>query len=249
MTTRRTVLMAVIMLISIPIFWKGLIAARDFPNFIVPPPEMVLEVLMDEHDIFWHHTLVTIQIALKGYLYSNILAVALAVLFVYVSGLEHFITPWAMIITMVPFPVIAGIFAVTFRDPETPKIIIIILITFYPLLVNLTTGLKSVDPVLLDRMKLINANRWQVFRYVRWPAALPYYIAAHKISFAGSIIGAIVAEWFFSREGLGFLIIRAQMQYRTDKLFAVAFIGLALELIALTIVHLTEHFALAWRRK
>jgi NitT/TauT family transport system permease protein len=248
MIKKRTLLTAAIMIISIPILWKGLIAARHYPNFIVPPPEMVFDVLKSDHAVFWFNTKSTISIALKGYAISNVLAIGLSLLFVYIKGFEQVTKPWAMIITMVPFPVIAGIFAVTFRQPETPKIIIIILITFYPLLINLTKGLKSVEQVHLDRMEVLNASRWQIFWKVRWPAAMPYYIASHEIAFPGSIIGAIVAEWFFSREGLGFLIIRAQMQYRTDKLFAVALIGLALELIAYCIVQVAEYFTLAWRR-
>jgi NitT/TauT family transport system permease protein len=242
----KSLALALLMIISIPILWSALIELRNYPPFILPPPKFVTKVLWEESDIFWFHTRSTLLIAIKGYTVSNILAIALSILFVYVKGLETVTKPWAMIITMVPFPVIAGIFAITFRKPETPKIIIIVLITFYPLLVNLTKGLRAVEPVLLDRMQVHAASKWQVFWKVRWPAALPYYFAAHQISFPGSIIGAIVAEWFFSREGLGFLIIRSQMQYRTDKLFAVALIGLSLELITLAVVSLTEHLVIRW---
>ncbi len=133
--------------------------------------------------------------------------------------MESLALPWTVIIKNVPFVTIASILIIILGDTPLPKIIIVVLITFFPILANVTKGLKSADPVLLDRMQTLDSSQWEVFTKVRWPSALPYYIAAHEIAFTGSIIGAVVAEWLFARKGLGYLIVQSMSQYRADRVW------------------------------
>ncbi len=112
----------------------------------------------------------------------------------------------------------------------------------------MTKGLRSTDSVLLDRMRTLNASRWQVFSKVRWPNALPYYIAAHEIAFTGSIIGAIVAEWMFARRGLGYLIVQSMTQYRADRLYAVTLIASLLAVGAYILVKYIEQRLFRWQQ-
>ncbi|MEZ4832401.1 MAG: ABC transporter permease subunit [Caldilineaceae bacterium] len=174
-----------------------------FPS-LLPPPDMVGKVLWAERELFLSHMWTTIVEALTGYAIANLIAISLSIAFLYIPWLESLTVPWTVVIKNIPFVTIASILIITLGDTPAPKIIIVVLITFFPILANVTKGLQSVDPVLLDRMQTLNANQWQIFQQSTLAQPLPYYIAAHEIAFTGSIIGAIVAEWLFARRGLGF---------------------------------------------
>ncbi len=118
----------------------------------------------------------------------------------------------------------------------------------FPLLANFVKGFRAADPVLLDRLTALNATRGQIFRKVLWPGALPYYFAAHETAFTGSIVGAIIAEWFFAHQGLGYLIVQATADYRGDVLYAVNLIAGALALLAYFSCKLTERWLFRWQR-
>lgn len=238
-----------LMLVSIPIFWFLAVKFSGLPPVIMPPPAQVWEVLVTQWSSLWYHTTVTIGGALLGYGVANLFAITLAVLFVYSPWSEHFVTPWMVVIRNVPFVTVASILVVTLGDTLTTKVIVVVLVSFFPLLANLVKGLNSAPPVLLDRMAVMNASRWQVFKRVLWPAAMPYYVAAHEIAFTGSIVGAIVAEWFFSRKGLGFLIVQATTEYRADRLYAVTLIASLLAVGAYLLCRLWERWIFRWKRK
>jgi len=238
-----------IMFISIPIIWLIAKAVSGFPDFLLPPPGMVGKVLWVDRMMLLEHTWITILEAMAGYLIANVLAIVLSISFLYLPWFESLAVPWTVVIKNVPFVTIASILIITLGDTPAPKIIIVVLITFFPILANVTKGLKSTDQVLLDRMKTLNANQWQIFRKVRWPSALPYYIAAHEISFTGSIIGAIVAEWLFARKGLGFLIVQAMTQYRADRLYAVTLLASILAVGAYILVRVVEQRLFRWQTR
>jgi NitT/TauT family transport system permease protein len=238
-----------IMFISIPVLWVIAKEVTGWPDFLLPSPGLVGKVLWADWAMLLDHTWTTIVEALTGYLIANVLAIALAISFLYLPWFESLAIPWTVVIKNVPFVTIASILIITLGNTPAPKIIIVVLITFFPILANVTKGLKSTDQVLLDRMQTLNANQWQIFRKVRWPSALPYYIAAHEIAFTGSIIGAIVAEWLFARKGLGFLIVQAMTQYRADRLYAVTLLASVLAVGAYILVKVIEQRLFRWQSR
>lgn len=235
--------------ISLPLVLLLLRAVSDLPTSILPPPEMVAKLLWEERSSLLGHTLETMKIALLGYALANAITLSLSISFLYVKRLEDFVTPWTVVIKNIPYVTLAGILIVTMGDTMLPKLIIVVLVTFFPLLANLKKGLKATDPVLIDRMRTLNASRWQVFRKVRWPTALPYYMAAHEIAFTSSIVGAIVAEWFFSSKGLGFLIVQATTEYRADRLYAVTFIASMLSVFAYIGIRIADRKLFKWKQR
>lgn len=236
-----------IMIVSVPILWVLAIQVSGFEPFLLPPPNMVADVMWAERDILLSHTWTTIVEALTGYAVANVIAIALSVSFLYLPWFEALAIPWTVVIKNVPFVTIASILIIILGDTPLPKIIIVILVTFFPILANVTKGLKSADSVLLDRMQTLDSSQWEIFTKVRWPSALPYYIAAHEIAFTGSIIGAIVAEWLFARRGLGYLIVQAMTQYRADRLWAVTMLASALAVGAYILVKVIEKYLFRWQ--
>ncbi len=236
-----------IMFVSVPILWVLAIQITGFPSFLLPPPDMVGDVLWTERELLASHTWTTIVEALTGYAVANAIAIALSISFLYLPWMESLALPWTVIVKNVPFVTIASILIIILGDTPLPKIIIVVLITFFPILANVTKGLKSADPVLLDRMQTLDSSQWEIFTKVRWPSALPYYIAAHEIAFTGSIIGAVVAEWLFARKGLGYLIVQSMSQYRADRVWAVTIVASALAVGAYLLVKVIEKYLFRWQ--
>lgn len=236
-----------LMALSVPLFWVLAVRFSGLPRLTLPPPSLVVQVLVEERAELLAHTAVTVGEALLGYLLANVLALGLAVLMRQARSLEAFVSPWTVVLKNIPFVTIASILTITFGDTLAPKLIIVVLVCFFPILANVTKGLDAVDPVLLDRLRTLHASRWQRLVKVEWPAALPFYMAAHEIAFTGSILGAIIAEWFFARKGLGFLIVRATTEYRADRLYAVTVIASALAVGAFLVCRAVEAWILRRR--
>ena len=238
-----------LMFVSLPLLWWLAAKTALLPAMALPGPGVVCNVAWAERDVFLHHTAVTLGVGLLGYGIANLLAVTLALLFVYVPWLEEFATPWMVLVKNVPFVTLASILMLTLGDQLAPKLVIVVLVCFFPLLANLNKGLRATDPALLDRMKSLRATRWQTFRKVRWPGALPYYMAAHEIAFTSCLLGAIVAEWFFAREGLGFLLVQAVTEYRADRLYAVTLITGVLSVGSYLLCRGAERWMFRWQAR
>jgi NitT/TauT family transport system permease protein len=243
----RSVLAFAAMLVSVPLLWLAALRFSHLPPAILPPPGRVLTVFREDGMVLAYHTWVTLYEALLGYAIANVLAFSLAVSYYYAPRAESFVTPWTIVIKNVPFVSVASLLVITFGDTLTPKLIVVVLVTFFPLLANLVKGFKSADPVLVDRLRVLHATRWQIFSRVLLPSALPYYVAAHEIAFTSSIIAAIISEWSFSRRGLGYLIIEAVANYRVDRLYAINIVGAALALTAYFACKLWESWLFRWK--
>lgn len=238
-----------LMLISIPILWKVLSLVSGLQSFILPPPEVVFHTMVAEWRTLLYNTGITMWGALVGYAIANVFAIAIALLFVYRPSTENFLMPWFVVIKNIPFVTIAPILIITLGRTSLPKIIIVFLVTFFPVLANVAAGLRAADGGLLDRLHVLNASRWQMFWKVRWPAAVPYYMAAHEVAFTGSIIAAIVAEFFFSRQGLGALIVTSMDSFRADMLYSVTLIAGLLGVGNYILVVRLRRWVLRWQER
>jgi NitT/TauT family transport system permease protein len=248
MKSWRPAVAYLLLFISIPVVWVGFIRFSHLPPVVLPPPAQVWTVFREQSGNLAYNTWVTMTEALIGYALANALALILALAFVWYPATEAFVAPWTVMAKNIPYVTIASILLITLGDNLAPKMLIVVLVCFFPLLANLVKGFRAADSVLLDRLAALNATRGQVFRKVLWPSALPYYLAAHETSFTGSIVGAIIAEWFFSRKGLGYMIVQAMADYRGDVLYAVNLIAGALALAAYFSCKLMERWLFRWQR-
>lgn len=232
---------------SIFVAWEFAIHIAHLPAVVMPSPTRVCSVLVERAGEIAYHAGVTAGEAMAGYALANVLALTMALCFLWFPVSETIVAPWAVVIKNVPFVSVASILLITLGDTLAPKLLIVVLVCFFPLLSNLSKGLRAADTVLLDRMRVLCATRWQVFRKVLWPAAVPYYLAAHEAAFTASIVGAIVAEWFFSRKGLGYLIVQATVDYRSDLLYAVNLVAGGMALAAYISCKLVARRLLRWQ--
>ena len=234
---------------SAVIVWYGIIWIGHLAPTVLPPPHLVLALMAQEWRPLLWNTSVTLTTALTGYFFANLVAILLAIAFLYFDALRSLATPWVVVLKNLPIVSVASLLIISFGDSPVPRILVVILICFHPILANLIKGFEQVDPNLIARFQTLHASRLQLFRYVLWPNALPYYAAAHEVAFTSSIVAAVLAEFFFSRQGLGFMLTQAMNDYRGDRLWATNIIIATLSAAALGLSVLAERVLIPWQPK
>jgi ABC-type nitrate/sulfonate/bicarbonate transport system permease component len=212
--------------------WQLYATVSGVPESSLPSPTEILQAMVDNRALLAENAWVTIQEIALGYLAAIILGVGLAVLICSSKMIERAVYPWLVVSQMVPIVAIAPIIVIWTGFDIRPKIIVIALVSFFPIAVNTIDGLKAADPEMDNLLKTLGAGRWKRFRTADFPAALPFIFSGLRVGAALSVIGAVFAEWVGSSAGLGYLILSFNNQTATAEMFGavivLALIGLAL---------------------
>ncbi|WP_376767760.1 MULTISPECIES: ABC transporter permease [Mesorhizobium] len=227
--------------------WQFVVWFFAVPTFMAPSPVEVFHAFGENGAILWANLLPTLLEAFLGFIFGNLIAILLAVWFVYSSTAEKAFYPIAVIVKSIPIIALAPILVLIFGNGIAPKIIIAGLICFFPTLVNMVQGLKAASPAMLDLMRVLSASNAEVFWKVRLPASLPFLFAALKIAATSSVMGAIVAEWIGSSYGLGALIIEATYNFRSPLLYATVVIAAGLAVALFFVVSFIESRVIRWK--
>ncbi|UDL89899.1 ABC transporter permease [Mesorhizobium sp. PAMC28654] len=227
----RWVLPLAIMILAIWL-WDRICVWNDIPKYILPRPGVVLQTLHDDAGLLFSSLLVTLRITFLSLALAVIGGVGLSVLFAQSKWVEMSFFPFAIVLQVTPVVAIFPLINIYVGNQTTKLLLCAWIVAFFPILSNTTLGLNSVDRNLLDMFKLNGATRWQQLRYLRLPAAMPYFLGGLKIAGGLSLIGAVVAEFVAGAQGqssgLASRIIEAGYRLNAPRLFA------ALILISLT---------------
>lgn len=223
-------------------FWEAYIDWRDISIIVVPPPSAVVERFFDDPAFFWREGAYTLYEATLGLALGSAFAIGLAVLMAHSVRTERALFPLAIIVKSTPLVAVAPVLVIAFGFGTEPKVIVAALLSFFPMLVNALTGFRDVDPGALQFLRSLKASPWQVFWKLRAVSALPYLLAALKITYPLALIGAVVGEWFTGNDGLGVVIFRAHANLDTPTLFA------ATGVLAITGISVNVLISLAERR-
>jgi NitT/TauT family transport system permease protein len=215
--------------------WEAWIALAGTPVYLLPAPSAVALRVGAEPGYFLGQGAITLAEALGGFLLGTGVALAAATVMAHSRTLERALLPLAVLVKVTPIVAVAPLFVIWFGFGSMPKVLVAALITFFPVLVNAMTGLRSVSPEALDLFRSLNASRTDIFWRLRAPSSLPYLFAAFRIAIPLSVIGAVVGEWFTGDRGLGSVIIVAHNNLHMDTLFSavlvLAFIGISLTIL------------------
>ncbi|MGX5842077.1 ABC transporter permease [Mesorhizobium sp. ArgA1] len=227
----RWVLPLAIMILAIW-FWDRICVWNEIPKYILPRPGVVLQTLYDDSGLLFSSLLVTLRITFLSLVLAVIGGVGLAVLFAQSKWVEMSFFPFAIVLQVTPIVAIFPLINIYVNNQTVKLLLCAWIVAFFPILSNTTLGLNSVDRNLRDMFKLNGATRWQQLRYLRLPAAMPYFLGGLKIAGGLSLIGAVVAEFVAGAQGqssgLASRIIEAGYRLNAPRLFA------ALILISLT---------------
>lgn len=227
--------------------WDLIADALGIEPFLVPAPSDVADSLWSDRELLADNAWVTVQEVLLGFLLAAALGFAFAVALHLSDTLRRAFYPLLVASQTVPVIAIAPILVVWLGFGLGPKLAIIALVCFFPITVNTLDGLRSVDPELPRMMRTLDASRSQILRRVEIPSALPFLLSGAKIAAVVSVIGAVFGEWSGADEGLGHLILIAQGQVQTARVFAAIVVLSALALILFGALALIERRIAWWR--
>jgi len=226
--------------------WQIYVAVSGVAESSLPAPTEVARAGWDQRQLLLDNTWVTIAEILLGFAAAIVLGVLLAILVRSSKLVERAIYPWLVVSQMVPIVAIAPIFVIWTGFDLRPKVMVIALVAFFPIVVNTIDGLRAVDPQLLRLMRTLGASPRQRLRHAQIPAALPFLFSGLKVAAALSVIGAVFAEWVGSSEGLGYLILVLNNATETATMFATIFLLAVIGIALFGLVMLAERLLLPW---
>jgi NitT/TauT family transport system permease protein len=230
-----------LVLVVFVLAWEGIVQAWRIPEFLVPAPSAIGRALAAglTSGLYLDHFGVTLYESLLGFLIAAAAGIACGTVIAQFRVVEQTLYPYLVALQTLPKIAIAPLLIVWLGFGITSKVVIAALVAFFPILVNVIVGLKTVDASKLDLMRSLDASRWQTFRYVTFPNALPFVFAGLDIAIVFSVLGAIVGEFVGSQRGLGNLILQFHTSLDIAGMFAVllllAALGVGLHLVIQTI--------------
>jgi len=213
-----------LIILSIFVFislWEGSIRLFSISNFLLPSPFEVLNsyVSMALSGRLFYHTWVTTVETISGFIFGALIGIVLGYLVSKSKTLDYILSPFIIAAQTTPKLALAPLFLIWFGFGIISKIFITTLIVFFPIFVNTAVAIKSINPNLKDLMKLVHANRWQVFKNLELPSSLPIIFAGLKSGITLAVVGAVVGEFVGANAGLGYLIIFGTGQLNTGIVF------------------------------
>ncbi|MER6938466.1 ABC transporter permease [Nocardioides sp. NPDC127514] len=235
----------VLLVVVLGLAWE--LGARRMPYLFAPLGD-IASVLTEDPGYFLSNTLVTLSEALVGLGIGFVAAFALAVVVSEIAVVRRAVMPVAVVLSVTPLVAIAPLLVVALGFGMGPKVVLTALVCFFPILINVATGLRAVPSPVLQVYRTVAASRLEVLRYLRVPASLPYVFASLRIVFPLSMIGAVVAELSAagSADGLGSVIQVASSQNRLATVWAAIFVLAALGSLLFWLVTLAERRVLHW---
>lgn len=243
----KNYLPAVAAVLAVLLLWQLLATSGAVPSYMLPSPAEVLAVFPADTPLLFSHSLVTLQEAALGLAAGVTAGFAIAVVMDAFALLRRAIYPLLVLSQTVPVVAIAPLLVSWLGYDIAPKVVLVALVTFFPIAVGLLQGFQSVDPDEVALMRSMGASRWQVFRFVKIPGALPEFFSGLRIAVAYAVVGAVISEWLGGFSGLGVYMTRVQKAFAFDRMFAVIFVISALSLLLMLLVGLAERKSMPWR--
>lgn len=227
--------------------WEAVVRLGVVPNYMLPSPTQVLAALVADAPLLAEHAVTTLMEAALGLAIGVVVGFVVAVLMDRFEPVYLAINPLITVSQTVPTIAIAPLLVLWFGYGLAPKVVLIVLTTFFPVTVSLVGGFRSVDPDMIDLMRTMNATDLQIFVRVKLPAALEEFFSGLRISATYAIVGAVIAEWLGGFSGLGVYMTRVRKSFSYDRMFAVIIIISALSLALMKVVDVLEHKCMPWK--
>jgi NitT/TauT family transport system permease protein len=218
-------------------------------RFLVPTPNAVVArfVKLARSGALAHHAGVTLLEMGLGLLLGTTVAVVLGYAVAHSRWIAYTVEPAIVISQAIPTIALAPLLTVWFGPGTMSKVVVCALIVFFPILVNVTSGLNSIDPRQKDLFRLLEASRPQILFRLEIPAALPAFLSGLKVSGTMAGMGAVVGEFVASTQGLGYLVKQGQNLYDLPMMFVAIFVLMALAILIYATLSLAERVLLRWQ--
>lgn len=231
--------------------WHFLVVWGGYPSFILPSPTAVARqfLVVAADGRLLRHSLITISEVIPGLFIGFGVALPLGYLLAKSPLAERLISPYLIASQAIPIIAVAPLLTIWISSTYWARVLVAALVVFFPILINIIAGLRAVPAELYELLHSLQASPWQIFRKLEFPAALPIVLAGLKVGATLSVIGALVGEFVQPKsQGLGFLLVTARYQFKTDLVFVILLTLAAIALSLYGLVALLEKRLLRWKK-
>lgn len=231
------------------VVWQIVSSTGIVEKYLLPSPTDVIKAFIEDFDILMENSVVTLQEAFIG------LFIGVAVGFIVAVIMDRFlymykaVYPLIILTQTIPTVAIAPLLVLWFGYDVAPKIILVVLTTFFPIAVGMLNGLKSVDKDYINLMRAMGASSHQIFIHVKLPMTMSPFFSALRISASYAVVGAVISEWLGGFAGLGVYMTRVRKAFAFDKMFAVIFLISIISLLLIKLVDLLQRMCMPWEPK
>jgi len=226
--------------------WELVVRAAHVPDYEFPAPSAVARVFADDSGLLARATAVTFREVVLGYVIAVVAALALAVVIHWSAAVRRALLPILVASQTVPTVVLAPVLAILLGFGIGPKLAVVAIVCFFPIVVNAVDGFRATDPDLIRMMRTLDGGRRAIFTRVEWPGALPAIFSGARVAATYAAVGAVFGEWAGSSSGLGFVMLQAQPELDTARIFACVVVLSLLALALYGLVTLAERLLVPW---
>ena len=231
------------------ILWQVACSLGIVEEFMLPSPISVVQAFVAEFPVLMEHSMITLAEAFVGLFLGIALGFAFAVLMDQFDSLYKAFYPLIVLSQTIPTVAIAPLLVLWFGYEMAPKVILIMVTTFFPITVGLLNGFKSVDKDSLSLLRAMGAGRRQIFCHIKFPAALSEFFAGIRIAASYAVVGAVISEWLGGFRGLGVYMTRVKQAFSFDKMFAVIFLISIISLLLMKGVDFLQKKCMPWEKE
>lgn len=231
------------------LIWTLVSASEAIPSFMLPSPLGVIKAFREDFDLLMQHSAYTLAETAVGMAISIVLSFVLAVIMDRFSWIKKALYPLLVVTQTIPSIAIAPLLVLWFGFGMSPKIILIVIVCFFPLAVGFLEGFSSADEDEIKLLRSMGASRVQIFRHVKLPRSMSHFFAGLKVSSSYCIVSAVISEWLGGTVGLGVYMTRVRKSYAFDKMFAVILLIAVLSIILMALISLLEKVTMPYNKE
>lgn len=232
---------------GIIVVWEVVVAVGDIPDYVLPAPSEVAAALVDNAAVIAGHAVSTLTTATVGLLVGAAVGVLLAFAMAASTTVRAALYPLVVVSQSIPMVVLAPLFVVWFGFGLLPRVLVVALVSFFPVAVATVTGLTTADRDQVDLVRAMGGSRRDVVRHVLMPGAVPGLFTGLKVAASYAMFAAVVGEWIGASSGLGLYLERSRASFATDQMFAAVVVIAAVSVLLVGLVFAAERLAAPWR--
>ena len=231
------------------VVWEAVSVLGIVPSYMLPSPVAVCQAFINEFPLLMENAKVTLAEAFLGLGFGVVAGFLMAAAMDHFAKLYQALYPLVVVTQTIPTVAIAPLLVLWFGYEMLPKVILIVIVTFFPITVGLLNGFRSADKDAVNLLRSMGAGKIQIFRYIKLPGAMGQFFASLRISASYAVVGAVISEWLGGFEGLGVYMTRVKKSFAFDKMFAVILLISVISLILMKLVDLLQKRCMAWESK
>jgi len=228
------------------VLWELVVRVFNISDFLLPLPTNIAERAFIDRSLLLHHLSITMIETVLGFAAAVLIGIVVAIVITTSERSKNLVMPIVIATQLVPKVAIAPLVLLWFGYGITSKVVIAFLIAFFPIVIDMATGLTMVEKELVDLLRSLGAKRWKIFVKAQIPHSLPFLFSGMRIAITLAIIGAIVGEFIGGSQGVGYLIVTSTSELKTELVFACLLVLTAAGFLLFALIGLLERIIVPW---